>query len=221
MYYTTLRGGRSAGSLCWWNHCGEKWSCAHTRNGGRRRMCRRRARIWREECKAQSANNIIVSFWQQGPYYPNPIIQSCCGHLICGQIQFGKDRCSLRYTESSVFYHNDCINKVLLSTWPHFWRLYKPKACHEMVWNVFITSNSVRTHCMNSRSMLMGRTRGIRRRGEARKSWSTGSSAITEKGLGLWNTWWCRWCCQNLKCTLWKTFRRRPNLWLLGTQLSL
>ena len=31
----------------------------------------------------------------------------------------------------------------------------------------------------------MGMRRGMKRRGEARKSWSTGSSAITEKGLGL------------------------------------
>ena len=90
-----------------------------------------------------SSYHSVVSFWQQGPYYPNPII---CTILLWtldlrGLIQFGKDRCSLRYTESSVFYHNGCINKVLLSARPHTFLapLYKPKACHQMVWNIFIT----------------------------------------------------------------------------------
>ena len=56
-------------------------------------------------------------------------------------------------------------------------------------------------YCMNKRSMLIGMMRGMTRRGEALNSWSTGSSAMTEKGDGLWNTWWWRWCCQNLTQT--------------------
>lgn len=35
----------------------------------------------------------------------------------------------------------------------------------------------------------MGMRRGMMRRGEALKSWSTGSSAMTENGDGLWKTW--------------------------------
>ena len=33
--------------------------------------------------------------------------------------------------------------------------------------------------------MLTGKRRGMTRRGDARKSWSTGSSAMTENGDGL------------------------------------
>ena len=60
---------------------------------------------------------------------------------------------------------------------------------------------------MNSRSMLMGIRRGRKRTGEERNNWSIGSSAITENGEGLWKTWWCLWCCQNLGDVLWKTLR--------------
>ena len=48
------------------------------------------------------------------------------------------------------------------------------------------------TH-MRTMSMLVGISSGMTSSGRARTNWSGGSSAITAKGDGLWNLWWCLW----------------------------